>query len=67
MGNSESKVVVNDADIDGTYGDNIQGVFGFTVQGTYFEIPTNGIMGYMYNDFPLPLNVPQFLDKAPGK
>jgi len=57
---SWGNVVVNDADIDGTYGDNIQGVFAFTTGGAYFEIPTTGTMGYMYSDFPLPINVPEF-------
>jgi hypothetical protein len=51
--------VVDDADIDGTYGDNIDGVFFFTDNGVYVEIPTNGPVGYTYSTQPLPIRVPK--------
>jgi hypothetical protein len=52
-------VVLEDADIDGTYGNNIEGVFFFTDNNIYVEIPTNGCMGYLYADQPLPIRVPK--------
>ena len=47
--------IIDDADLDGTYGHNIEGVFFFTDNNTYVE--WNG--KYLYSDQPLPLKVPQ--------
>lgn len=47
--------VVQDADIDGTYGENVAGIFGYTTGGVYFET----VMPYMTFDAPIPIfNVP---------
>ncbi|HPR91745.1 MAG TPA: hypothetical protein PLR64_00605 [Candidatus Dojkabacteria bacterium] len=51
--------VVDYYDIDGTAGENISGAFMRTDNGTYVEIPTNGCLGYLYSDKPLPLKVPK--------
>lgn len=51
--------LADDADIDGTYGNNIEGVFFYTDNGTYVEIPTNGPIGYIYSTQPLPIRVPK--------
>lgn len=47
--------VMDDADLDGTYGTNHEGVFFFTDNDVYVEIPAS--MPYMYSDQPLPLRV----------
>ncbi len=47
--------VMDDADLDGTYGTNHEGVFFFTDNDVYVEIPAS--MPYMYSDQPLPLKV----------
>lgn len=41
------------ADIDGTYGHNIEGVFMRLTTGAYVELPTNGPIGYLYSDQPI--------------
>ena len=46
--------VLDDADLDGTYGHNIEGVFFFTDTNAYVE--WNG--KYLYSDQPLPIKVP---------
>ena len=52
---------VGGADIDGTWGFNIEGVFFRTTDGAYVELPTNGSLSYMYFDRPIPaLKVPLF-------
>lgn len=51
--------VLDDADLDGTYGNNIEGVFFFTDSNTYVELPTNGCLSYLYSDQPLPIKVPK--------
>jgi len=63
VGSTTEWVVMDSADIDGTYGDNVEGVFFFTTNGIYFEIPTNGPIGYLYASQPLPIRVPK-LDVA---
>lgn len=45
--------VLDDYDIDGTTGENVDGVFFRTTDGAYVEIPTNGPMGYIYSDKPI--------------
>ena len=45
--------VMDDADIDGTYGHNVEGVFFFTDNDTYVELPA--ATPYIYSDQPLPL------------
>ena len=55
-----SGAVIASADIDGTWGENIDGVFFRTDNGTYVEIPTNGPIGYLYSDKPIPIKVPQY-------
>jgi len=57
-GLSGNNPVVDDADVDGTWGHNIEGVFAKTDNGAYIEIPTTGAMGYIYSDIPLPFKVP---------
>jgi len=47
--------VIDDADLDGTYGTNHEGVFFFTDSDVYVEIPAS--MPYMYSDQPLPIRV----------
>ena len=47
--------VLDDADLDGTYGTNHEGVFFFTDNDVYVEISAS--MPYMYTDQPLPLRV----------
>jgi hypothetical protein len=47
--------VVEAPDIDGTYGHNIEGVFFRTTSGAYVELSTNGPLGYMYYDQPIPV------------
>jgi len=47
--------VLDDADLDGTYGHNHEGVFFFTDNDVYVEIPVNGPVGYFYTDQPLPI------------
>ena len=56
---SMNPTLVEDADLDGTYGSNIEGVFFFTDNDTYVEIPTGGPIGYFYTDEPLPIKVPK--------
>ena len=52
-------VMATAPDLDGTWGHNIEGVFFRLTNGTYFEVPTNGPMGYIYVDKPIALfNVP---------
>lgn len=58
--------VLSDADIDGTYGENVDGVFFFTDNDVYVEIPTNGPIGYIFSDQPLPIRVPK-LNVAPAE
>ena len=52
--------VIQDADIDGTYGSNVEGVFFFTDNGTYVELPINGVITPIYSDQPLPIKAPKF-------
>ena len=52
---SSSPVVVENADIDGTYGENVAGIFFFTDNDVYVE--WNG--QYLYADQPLPIRVPK--------
>lgn len=58
-GKDDSPIVLDDADLDGTYGTNINGVFFYTDNGVYVELPTDGPMGYLYADQPLPIRVPK--------
>lgn len=51
--------VLDDADLDGTYGHNHEGVFFFTDNNVYVEIPVNGPVGYFYTDQPLPIKAPK--------
>jgi len=51
--------VLDDADLDGTYGHNHEGVFFFTDNDVYVEIPVNGPVGYFYTDQPLPIRAPK--------
>lgn len=46
------------ADLDGTYGENNQGIRFFTAQGTAVEWGGDGA-SYIYSDTPLPINVPK--------
>lgn len=46
--------VVQTADVDGTYGDNVDGVFFFTTDGAYVEWKGD----YMVSDQPLKLSTP---------
>lgn len=46
--------VVQTADVDGTYGDNVDGVFFFTTDGAYVEWRGD----YMVSDQPLKLSTP---------
>ena len=59
--------VLEDADIDGTYGENVAGFFGYTAAGAYFEWN----MGVLVLDAPVPIfNVPDItsiVDKAQKK
>jgi hypothetical protein len=59
--------VLDDADIDGTYGENAAGFFGYTAAGAYFEWN----MGVLVLDAPVPIfNVPDIttiIDKAQKK
>lgn len=59
--------VLEDADIDGTYGENCAGFFGYTAAGAYFEWN----MGVLVLDAPIPIfNVPDitaYIDKAQKK
>ena len=48
--------LMQSADLDGTYGDNMAGVFFFTDNGTYVEIPAYGGLTPIYSDQPLPIN-----------
>ena len=48
--------VMDDADLDGTYGSNIEGVFFFTDNGTYVELPTTAGVTPIYSDKPLPIH-----------
>ena len=56
---SMTPMLVEDADLDGTYGSNIEGVFFFTDNDVYVEIPVGGPIGYFYTDEPLPIKVPK--------
>ena len=56
-GSNIGLAVLDDADLDGTYGNNIEGVFFFTDNKVYVEMPTNGPMGYLYADQPIPIRV----------
>jgi len=57
--------VLSSPDIDGTYGHNIEGVFFRTTTGAYVEMSTNGPLGYMYYDQPIPvLKIPCLGDGA---
>jgi hypothetical protein len=62
-----SSAVLEDADIDGTYGENAAGFFGYTAAGAYFEWN----MGVLVLDAPVPIfNVPDIttiIDKAQKK
>ncbi len=51
--------VLDDADLDGTYGHNHEGVFFFTDNDVYVEIPVDGPVGYFYTDQPLPIKAPK--------
>ncbi len=53
-GSSGSCYVVNAPDIDGTYGENVAGIFFFTTEGTYVEWKGD----YMMSDQPLKLTTP---------
>lgn len=48
-------VVVQDADIDGTYGSNVDGIFFFTTEKTYVEWTGR----HLYSDTPLPVRAPK--------
>lgn len=50
-----SGAVVDSFDIDGTTGENVDGVFMRLTTGTYEEFPTNGPLAYMYSDKPISL------------
>lgn len=52
--NSERCHVVSAADIDGTYGENVEGIFFFTTDGAYVEWKGD----YMMSDQPLRLATP---------
>lgn len=52
--------VLDDADLDGTYGSNIEGVFFFTDNGTYVELPTTAGITPVYSDKPLPITAVKF-------
>ena len=62
-----SSLAVEDAYIDGTYGENCAGFFGYTAAGAYFEWN----MGVLVLDAPIPIfNVPDitsYIDKAQKK
>jgi hypothetical protein len=57
---SGSSLLIDSADLDGTYGDNMPGVFFFTDNGTYVEIPAFGGLTPIYSDKPLPLQAVKF-------
>lgn len=59
--NSDNQYDKPVADLDGTYGHNIEGVFFRTSTGGYVEIPTSGPVGYLYSTEPPPtfLNLKQ--------
>ena len=42
------------AGIDGTYGENVKGIFFFDVEGNYWEWSGN----YLYSDVPMEINDP---------
>jgi hypothetical protein len=46
--------VVNAPDLDGTYGENVEGIFFFTTEGAYVEWKGE----YMMSDQPLKLSTP---------
>lgn len=52
--------VVQTADVDGTYGDNVDGVFFFTTDGAYVEWKGD----YMVSDQPLQLSTPAELVRS---
>lgn len=56
-GSSGSCYVVNAPDIDGTYGENVEGIFFFTTEGVYVEWKGD----YMMSDQPLKLTTPPAL------
>lgn len=56
---SGGSFVLDDADLDGTYGHNHEGVFFFTDNDVYVEIPVDGPVGYFYTDQPLPIKAPK--------
>lgn len=58
-GYPSAPVVVSTQDIDGTYGDNNEGIRFFTAEGTAVEWGGSGAT-YIYSDAPLPINVPKF-------
>jgi hypothetical protein len=60
VNSSSTAVVVQDADIDGTYGENQAAVFGYTASGVYFEWN----MGYFVSDQPVAVfSVPDMTPK----
>jgi len=56
------------ADIDGTWGHNIEGVFMRLTTGAYVEFPTTGPLGYMYSDQPIAIfaNLTNFTTNSGG-
>ena len=52
---NSSSLLIDSADLDGTYGDNMPGVFFFTDNGAYVEIPAFGGITPIYSDKPLPI------------
>jgi hypothetical protein len=52
---SEGRITVEAPDIDGTYGENVDGVFFFTDNDIYVE--WNG--KYLYSEEPVPIQVPK--------
>lgn len=58
--NSASCYVVASADIDGTYGENVEGIFFFTTEGAYVEWKGD----YMMSDQPLKLSTQPELIRA---
>jgi len=57
---SNGPVTVDSADIDGSYGENADGVFFFTTEGAYVEWKGE----YMASDYPLKLSTPPELIKV---
>jgi hypothetical protein len=62
--NGESSIYTNDwlADVDGSYGENDQGIFFFTTDGNYFEWTGT----YLYTDVPVEVSDPILKTEAIG-